>query len=608
MGKMAVPPSFLDEIRARITLSSVVGRHVKLQRKGNEYEGLCPFHNEKTPSFRVTDEKDFYHCFGCGAHGDAFGFTMHTEGLTFMESIEKLAGEAGLEMPVQSPQDQVMEKKRLSLYEVCELACQFYQTSLYSSVGAEALTYIKNRGISDDIRAQYRLGYAPDGMALVEFLKSNNVEENAIIEAGLVRRGDRGLYSFFRNRVMFPIADVRGRIIAFGGRFMGNEKQAGVGKYVNSPETPLFDKGRVLYNLKEARAKSREENRLIVVEGYMDVIALTQAGFKACVAPLGTAMTEQQILQVWKSVPEPVLCFDGDNAGKKAALRAVERVVPILKAGYSISVAFMPQGKDPDDLIKEQGAPAMEAILHKSSTLVDFLWNDAVAHGGVDTPERLARLERHLNNISSSIGDATVSANYKSAFRNRLWDNFKSRKYERKGQYSNNKGQYSSKMAPVGGSASNAQCLNRRQQQMALAGLINYVDVFIDLEERFANFFTETDLKNAFKSMQSAVLSGLDDRQEVLEFINNDGYSMTVASTLNNTVYSMAKMIRPNKDSVEARVFLEHLLEMVEIKSSTHNYARIALEKASDEDSQEKLGKIILDARINESRLIKEED
>ena len=325
---------FIDELRSRVSVADVVAEKVKLTRKGREYTGLCPFHNEKTPSFTVNEAKGFYHCFGCGAHGDIIKFEMEANNLPFMDALEKLAGKAGLPMPKFSKEHSAEQEKRQSLYDIMELAAGFYERTLYLREGAQGLEYFRRRGLDDELIKKFRLGYAPANNALKAYLGSKGVNEHDMVELGLVTIPEdrsRSPHDFFRERVMIPIRDKRGRVIAFGGRIMGD----GQPKYLNSPETPVFNKRKMLYNINFARDAGFSARNFIICEGYMDVIALDKYGFSYAAAPMGTALTEDQIMEAWKIVPEPILCFDGDGAGIKAALRSVDRALPILSAGYS---------------------------------------------------------------------------------------------------------------------------------------------------------------------------------------------------------------------------------------------------------------------------------
>jgi DNA primase len=416
---MAFPPRFLDEIRSRLSLAEVVGRRVKLIRRGREFVGLCPFHHEKTPSFAVVEEKGFYHCFGCGAHGDAIGFTMRAEGLPFPEAVERLAQQAGLPLPERDAGAEEQARQAKSLYDANEAAAEWFAAQLYTQDGRSGLDYLKRRGLADDTIARFRLGYAPLSRdALRRALIVKGFDEAQLIEAGLLVKpeDERGAYDRFRGRVMFPIADKRGRIIAFGGRVLGDEKP----KYLNSPETPLFQKGRILYAYREARAAAHKGAEVLVAEGYMDVIALHQAGFDGAVAPLGTALTETQIEEIWKLKPEPILCFDGDEAGRRAAARAAERVLPILKPGHSLRFLFLPEGEDPDSLIHDGGIEALRSLLEQAVPLVDWLWQIETAGRHLDTPERRAALRKSLLDRTAAIAERSLQDLYAQEFKERL--------------------------------------------------------------------------------------------------------------------------------------------------------------------------------------------
>ena len=419
---MAFPPSFLDELRTRLPLSQVVARSVRLVRKGREHSGLCPFHNEKSPSFTVNDDKGFFHCFGCGAHGDVIGFVMRIQGLSFPEAVEQLASEAGLPLPVEAPQDRERAKRAASLHDAMEAACRFFEKNLKSAAGQNALRYLADRrGLDPETIARFRLGFALDSRsALKSALLGGGVNETLAIEAGLLIKPEQGgeSYDRFRGRVMFPIADRQGRVIAFGGRIMGD----GQPKYLNSPDTPLFHKGHVLYNLAEAKKAATKINQIIVSEGYMDVIALARAGFTHAVAPLGTALTEQQLMLLWNVAPEPIICLDGDAAGRRAALRAANRALPLLKPGKSLRFALLPPPEDPDSLIKQRGAKAMADILAQAKPLNALLWEETLAQGPIDTPERRAGLEASAMALAESIADRTVRQHYERFFKDRMWD------------------------------------------------------------------------------------------------------------------------------------------------------------------------------------------
>jgi DNA primase len=416
----------LEEIRRRTDLVQLVGRRVKLIRKGRVMWGCCPFHGEKSPSFKVENERHAYKCFGCGAGGDAFKWLIETEGLSFREAVEKLAGEAGVELPKWSPDDEAREEKRKSLYEIVELAAQFYETQLRAPEGQKARDYLKRRGLDGQAAKQFRLGYAPhSGQALIEFLKEKNITQDDMLAAGLARTNDgQPMRDFFFNRVMFAITDGRGRVIAFGGRALEDDAKP---KYINSGENPLFSKGTQLYNFATARAAAIKAGTVIVAEGYMDVIALVRGGFAHAVAPLGTALTEDQLQLLWRTTPEPILAFDGDNAGAKAAERAARLALPHLKAGYSLRFVFLPAGEDPDSLIGKSGPTAMAALLEGALPLSDMLWRIETEGKDFATPERRAGLERVLSALMAEITDAKVADYYRRDFEQRVFEKFKRR-------------------------------------------------------------------------------------------------------------------------------------------------------------------------------------
>ena len=421
---MALSPQFLDELKHRFTLSDVVGRQVKLVRRGREHTGCCPFHNEKTPSFTVNDVKGFYHCFGCGAHGSVYDFIINSQGMTFIEAVEMLAAETGVEVPKPSPEAQEAQKMRSTLYEVMELAAKWYAEQLHTMGGKFALDYVKGRGLSDQTIKEFGIGYSPKGRSgLKDFLLSRDVEEQQLIDTGLVIKPDDGSASYdrFRDRLMFPITDRQGHHIAFGGRALSKDAKA---KYLNSPETVLFHKGATLYNWGNARKAAYNTGQILVVEGYMDVIALAQFGIIEAVAPLGTALTEEQMAHLWQMADEPVLCFDGDNAGQKAAGRAMERALPHLKAGKSLRFALLPEGDDPDTLVQRDGRKAMDTQVDQSIPLVDMLWNHLTVGADGSTPERRAGLEKKTFGMLNDIADEGIKKLYQQEFRRRFYERF----------------------------------------------------------------------------------------------------------------------------------------------------------------------------------------
>ena len=419
---MRYPQHLLDEIRARLPVSQVVARRVPLKRAGREYKGLSPFKTEKSASFFVNDQKGFYHCFASGEHGDIFTFLIKTEGLSFPEAVERLAAEAGVALPKPTEQAKEVEDERLRLHAATEAAAAYFKASLFKPEGREALRYVEGRGLTRETIERFRIGYAPRGRSnLKDHLARQGFSQAEMIKAGLLVSGEDIPVSYdrFRDRVIFPICDLKDRVIAFGGRTLEKDGQP---KYLNSPETPLFHKGSLLFNAAKARRAAHDKGRLIVVEGYMDVIALAQAGFAEAVAPLGTALTENQLELLWRAAAEPILCFDGDSAGRRAAHRSLEVALPHLKPGRSLKYAFLPEGLDPDDLVRQEGPSAFEAVIGRTRPLFDVLIEreEGLAEH-LNTPEQRAALEVRLKTLIGTIGDPTVRGHYQQELKETLW-------------------------------------------------------------------------------------------------------------------------------------------------------------------------------------------
>ena len=418
---MAFPPQFLDEIRNRVSLASVVSRHVKLVRRGREYVGLCPFHNEKTPSFTVVEDKAFYHCFGCGAHGDVIGFSMRVGGAGFREAVESLAKEAGLQVPDELPEDRERAARTKTLHDVCEAACAHFQAQLKEAGAQKALDYLSRRGLDAATIARFRLGWAQSARDGLKRALGKEFESALLVEAGLLRRAENGdTFDFFRGRVMFPIADRQGRVIAFGGRLI----EDGEPKYLNSPDTPIFEKGRTLYAVHLAKAAPRSDLVPIVAEGYMDVIALHRAGFTGAVAPLGTALTETQLVELWRLGDRPVLCFDGDKAGRNAAVRALDRALPLLRPENGLRFALLPESEDPDSLVKSRGAEALRAHLEDAMQTSEFIWRTVTEDRDpsfFDTPEKILRVQARVDRRIRMIADGQVQREFQHHLMDRIW-------------------------------------------------------------------------------------------------------------------------------------------------------------------------------------------
>ena len=547
---MAFPPSFLEELRARVDLGEVVGRHVKLTRRGREYVGLSPFQTEKTPSFTVVPEKGFYHCFSSGEHGDVIDFVMKVEGLAFPDAVERLAALAGLQVPVDSPEERERSEKRKSLYDVVEAATRHFERCLRMPEGKAALDYLRRRGLDDGTIARFRLGYAPDSHTTIKgALAREGMDEDALVEAGLLIRPDdaaRKPYDRFRHRVMFPITDRRGRPIAFGGRILAD----GEPKYLNSPETPLFHKGAVLYGLHQATRAAAERKQVVVAEGYMDVIALAKAGIENAVAPLGTALTEEQFALLWKMAPEAVLCFDGDRAGQKAATRAAERALPLLRPEVSVRFAQLPAGEDPDSLIGQKGAAAMAEIVAEALSLSDALWRKESGGRVPASPEDRAALQKRLEDYAEAIKDQTVRSHFRRAFRERLWPKRPAAPTTAAGR----KGKAAPWQAAVnfgsGGGKSKPVDTDGRQEQILLATLVCRPEIFDYVDERLGMLsFSAPELD----SLRQEVLKTLSvqpdlDSAGLERHLRLTGFAATVDTILRPTTLIHAFFVRPEAE------------------------------------------------------------
>ncbi|MGJ3261351.1 MAG: DNA primase [Rhodospirillales bacterium] len=553
-------PEFLDEIRRRVSIADVVGRTVRLkERARGDFWGLSPFTKEKTPSFHVLEDKGFYKCFSTQNSGDVFTFLMEVEGMAFPEAVEKLASEAGLEMPRDTPEERERHQKRKTLADVNEAAAKFFEKMLRMPEGRGALEYLKKRGLDDASIRTWRLGFAPDARgALKGALGREGITEDLMIEAGLLRAPeDREPYDWFRGRVMFPILDRRGGVIGFGGRILGD----GEPKYLNSPETPLFQKRYALYGLHSAAAPARKAGRMIVCEGYMDVIGLGLAGFDNAVAPLGTALTEDQLKDLWRVVREPVMCFDGDEAGQRAAFRAAERALPIMQAGHALRFAILPAGEDPDSLVRTQGRGAFEEILAAALPLSEMIWRE-VTHGRMpNTPEDRADVQKKLDQRARDIGDATFRRHFSDYFSRKLWGE--------RGQ-AQGRGGGREKFTPRGGfgkvKVEGAVMADARaetsgitpadvlRERILLTTLINHPEIFDEIEERLGMLeFSAAELDN----LRQQVLNSLArheslDSEGLRNHLSEEGFGAEIGMLLSKNVYMHARFARPDGDVKEA--------------------------------------------------------
>lgn len=562
---MAFSPQFLDELRARVGLVSVIGKRVALKRAGREHSGLCPFHNEKTPSFTVNEEKGFYHCFGCGAHGSVFDFVMETENLSFPEAVERLAAEAGMEVPQDSPEERARSERAKGLYDVLEAAALYFEKQLRMPEGKRALQYLLERGLTEETIKTYRLGFAPDGRgALKAALTKDGTTDDKLLEAGLVVQPDdeeRAPYDRFRGRVMFPIFDGRGRVIAFGGRIINADPGSNAPKYLNSPETPVFQKGRLLYGLYQARAQARDYP-VVIVEGYTDVLALQQAGFQTAVAPLGTALTEDQIKLVWRFSREPILCFDGDNAGERAASRAAERALPILNAGHTLRFAFLPAGQDPDSLIQTRGHEAMGDLLNGAVPLSEVIWRMERAGKPLNDPDDRAWIEKKLKDQAFKIADETVRGHYLSTFKDRLWREM------RKARPATAAGgtKPASKSVQIDEAAGAGAKIDRisLRERILLVVLIAHPEMMDDIGEQLGILdFTSPELDK----LRQEVLKTLEQRsdldfQGLHDHLCQTGFSALLGGLLSRQVLDHATFARPDEPLDIARRGWDQVLRL----------------------------------------------
>jgi DNA primase len=568
---MSIPPRFLDELRTRLNLSDIIGRSVRLTRAGREFKGCCPFHNEKTPSFTVNDDKQFYHCFGCGAHGDVVGFMMQANNLSFIEALEALAQEAGLQIPEQSPQAIQQAKKEKGLHALMEDATRWMEDQLRDPSNSEAYRYITERGMPEELLRSFRVGYAPaDRQALRNFLKSQDYTDKQMIEAGVLRPAGKSgePYAFFRERIMFPVMDRRGRIVAYGGRILPDHLRPPdqgdytPAKYMNSSDTPLFYKGGMLYNEPHARKAAIDGEDIVVVEGYMDAIACFKAGVRGAVAPMGTALTEEQIMVLWKMITTdskvPILCFDGDNAGRRAAERAAERLIPHLKANHSARFAFLPDGQDPDTLVNSGGKKALSGVLESAMPLIDFLWLTHTQGKDFSTPEARAGLNKALDDEVLRISDRDVQHYYRQAFREKIRNTFGGYNAYNKGGYNSgynksNKYQKRGQNEPVTNLRRPSFQKGRNVKMALLACLINHPQIFDYVEERIGLLdMGETRMNLARQSILNHLIENHEmTREALVQFLREEGFDDCLRALLNESVYTHAGFARVNTPEEE---------------------------------------------------------
>ena len=589
---MNFPPAFLDEIRARVPLAQVIQRRMRLVKRGREYSGLCPFHNEKSPSFTVNEEKGFFHCFGCGVHGDVIGFVMQSQNLGFLEAVEALAGEAGLEVPKATPQEREKAVRQKTLGEVMDAACAFYQSQLQARAGAGAKAYLERRGLDDAAIERFRLGYAPAGSGLLKQHLARDFPEPMLLEAGLLGQKEEreDTFDYFRDRVMFPILDRAGRVIAFGGRVMGDAKP----KYLNSPDTPIFHKGSVLYGLSWARIGVGKGAKVVVTEGYMDVIAMHRAGFEGAVAPLGTALTEQQLIEIWRLSTAPVMCFDGDNAGKRAATRAAIRALPLLEAERELHFVLLPTGEDPDSLIGRLGRHAMSDLIDHAQSLAQVIWNGEITRISEEgtplkTPEQRAALETWFERTLSVIPDRKVRDEYRGHFRGKLRE-FVQEARNRAWQARRSSAKWIKQGIPASMSRDGMEippppdpaALLRRKQEVLVSLVLHSPDLLNEIVEDFAEVsFTAIDLDKLRREIINvhAREPGLD-AATLKHHLSNHGFGRDVETLSPHHLVHAKFALSADREQILAgwrqalSHWRDHLLGGTEVEAAAGRFAR----------------------------------
>jgi DNA primase len=614
---MPLSPAFLEELRARLPLSGIANKKLRLQRAGREFKACCPFHNEKTPSFYINDDKQFYHCFGCGAHGDVIGWTMRMDHLSFPEAIETLAAQAGLAIPQDTPVERERYDREKRLYQLLERTTGWFEEQLTSPQGREGLNYLRSRGLSDEAMKRFHLGYAPhDAQALIRALIKEGFSIDEMLAVGLIkksedRNGSAGShpgagehFSFFRNRVIFPVGDRRGRTVAFGARILGD----GEPKYLNSPDHALFHKGKLLYGLSRARAALAQNQPIIVVEGYMDVIALVEAGYQGAVAPLGTALTEDQIAILWKLLPppdardptrdyNPILCFDGDNAGRRAAARAVERALPFLSSSQTTRIAYLPEGEDPDSLIRQSGRSGMQAVLDQSKHMIDAIWDLALEGRRLQTPEDRGSFIGAIRQRISRIQDEALRKLYQDEIQKRLseafqWQNTTGNKTFGRKDFSRDRKPLQRPLSA--GPRKKPQKASLLREKVLLAIIINHPSLFAEFGEELARiWFSSPSLESLRQQVVNLLGSESQEPLDAPELYRHlstgdaaKAWAKGLSETLSQATYLHASFARPECMVDQARqgwksIWNKYLQELLQADLQ-------AAKRQHDEDPSEK--------------------
>ena len=612
---MSLPTEFFDELRTRASIAQVAGRKVSWdQKKTNinrgDYWAPCPFHQEKTASFHVDDKKGFYYCFGCQAKGDALSFIRETENVNFMEAVEILARECGMTVPAQDPKAVEISKKRDSLSEIVEEANIFYQNQLKSEVGHIAQAYMKKRQLNKEWQVMFQIGFAPNNANQLEkHLSAKNISVEKMIEAGLVAKSDDGkkTYDRFRNRIIFPIKDIRGKSIAFGGRALDPNAPA---KYINSPESSLFDKGRTLYNHKNARDNLKKGNHLIVAEGYMDVITLTAAGFKAAVAPLGTAITESQLRMMWRLTDEPVIALDGDQAGINAAMRAIDLALPLLTIGKSLRFAVLPQGQDPDDIIKSDGKERMKEIIQNAVPMIDLLWQRALEGQNLDSPDRRAAFDASLKYITKKILEPTIRNHYFAALKAKRSDLLRTTGITKSNIFTKNK---KNTFATIGAKSSTLATKTSDEKTVkSVRDVVIFAILFThpELMKEFSYHLERMELQNKnYSELRNHILQNIDAKPEQIIDLLNAKFSKLINDILNNPYVKISPALQKNNQKTVAIKILKEEFTKLETSEGMKKEIRDAIEdlnSAASESLTWRLGQAT-DARSKAQRSTLEE-
>ena len=612
---MSLPTEFFDELRTRTSIAQVAGRKISWdQKKTNinrgDYWAPCPFHQEKTASFHVDDKKGFYYCFGCQAKGDALSFIRETENVNFMEAVEILARECGMTVPTQDPKAVEISKKRDTLSEIVEEANIFYQNQLKSETGHIAQAYMKKRQLKKEWQVMFQIGFAPNNANQLEkHLSAKNISVEKMIEAGLVAKSDDGkkTYDRFRNRIIFPIKDIRGKSIAFGGRALDPNAPA---KYINSPESSLFDKGRTLYNHKNARDNLKKGNHLIVAEGYMDVIALTAAGFNAAVAPLGTAITESQLRMMWRLTDEPVIALDGDQAGINAAMRAIDLALPLLTIGKSLRFAVLPQGQDPDDIIKSDGKERMKEIIQNAVPMIDLLWQRALEGQNLDSPDRRAAFDASLKNITKKILEPTIRNHYFAALKAKRSDLLRTTGITKSNIFTKNK---KNTFATIGAKSSTLATKSSSEKTVkSVRDVVIFAILFThpELMKEFSYRLERMELQNKnYSELRNHILQNIDNKPEEIINLLNTKFSKLIKDILNNPYVKISPALQKNNQKTMAIKILKEEFTKLETSEGMKKEIRDAIEdlnSAASESLTWRLGQAT-DARSKAQRSTLEE-